>query len=75
MDWDSIIQLFMKWVERINYFWKKKYKENFCSFNFEEFYKNDNEIKKLYDFCGLSINENQVKKIFKKIDRNRFVKN
>ena len=45
---------------------KKKYKENFCSFNFEEFYKNDKKIKKLYDFCGLSINENQVK-IFKKL--------
>ena len=56
-------------------FLKKKYKENFCSFNFEDLYKNHNEIKKLYDFCGLSINENQVKKIFKKIDRNRFVKN
>ena len=46
-------------------------KEIFCTI----LLSGDNQIKKLYDFCGLSINENQVKKIFKKIDRNRFVKN
>tara|TARA_Y100001933_G_C18861531_1_gene506106 strand:- start:80 stop:880 length:801 start_codon:yes stop_codon:yes gene_type:complete len=55
-------------------FLKKKYKENFCSFSFENLY-NDNEIKKLYDFCGLSINENDLQKILKNFNRNRFFKN
>ena len=52
----------------------KLYGENICFFNLESLQNEKAEIKKLYDFCNFSVNDNSIDEIFDGIEREKSVK-